>query len=416
MRRERANLWEQAKALNERAKGENRDLSAEERQQWDALLTKMDSLKERIDRAERAAQLDAEMAARAQAAAGLAVPGHAGGPVTATEDYRDAYRAYVRGGMADLTPEQRKLLAVGRQELGREARAMGVGPGPAGGFTVADEAMRPIVDAMLAVGGVRASRATVLTTDSGGDLPIPLSDDTANEGARVGEHQPIGELDATVGQKVLRAYMYTSRIVRVSYQFLQDTAIADFEAWLGRVFGRRIGRVTNREMTNGVGGGAEPEGLLTASVLGATTAGAGAIVYGDLVELEHSVDPSYRLAAQWMMHDQVIKEIKQLVDLQNRPVWVPGIAVREPDTILGYPYVVNQHFPAPGAGGWVGGERAIAFGDMASYYIRDVRGFTIVRLDERYADNLEVGFLAYSRHDGALIDAGTHPIRHLRIQ
>ena len=84
--------------------------------------------------------------------------------------------------------------------------------------------------------------------------------------------------------------------------------------------------------------------------------------------------------------------------------------MREPDSILGYRYVVNQHFPSPA---WGGGERAIAFGDMSYYWVRDVRGITVVRLDERYADNLQVGFLAFSRHDGALVDAGTHPVRHL---
>lgn len=417
LRQQRAGLWEQAKALNERAKTENRDLTAEERGQWDALNAEIDSLKARIDREERAMALDAEMAARASATASADGEERAGAPITATEEYREAFRGYLRGGMLELTPEQRQLLAKGRQQLsGGELRAMGVGQGPIGGFTVADEAMKPIVDAMLAVGGIRNSRATVLTTSTGADLPIPLCDDTANEGVRIGENQPVGELDPAVGQKVLRAYMYTSRIVRVPYQFLQDTSITDFESWLGGVLGRRIGRVTNREFTTGVGGGNEPEGLMTAAPLGATTAGVGVIAYGDLVELEHSVDPAYRNGAQWMMNDQAVKEIKQLVDLQNRPVWVPGIAVREPDTILGYRYIVNQHCTAPGAGGWNAGDRAIAFGDMSYYYVRDVRGFTIIRLDERYADNLQVGFLAYSRHDGALIDAGTHPVRYLAIQ
>jgi HK97 family phage major capsid protein len=234
---------------------------------------------------------------------------------------------------------------------------------------------------------------------------------------RIGENQPVDELDPAVGQKVLRAYMYTSRIVRVPYQFLQDHLHHRLlrVGWAECSVGASAASPT-AEFTTGVGGGNEPEGLMTAAPLGATTAGVGVIAYGDLVELEHSVDPAYRNGAQWMMNDQAVKEIKQLVDLQNRPVWVPGIAVREPDTILGYRYIVNQHCTAPGAGGWNAGDRAIAFGDMSYYYVRDVRGFTIIRLDERYADNLQVGFLAYSRHDGALIDAGTHPVRYLAIQ
>ena len=132
--------------------------------------------------------------------------------------------------------------------------------------------------------------------------------------------------------------------------------------------------------------------------------------------LEHSVDPSYRLGAQWMFHDAVLQELKQLSDGQNRPLWLPGVSVGEPDTILRYSYVINQHMPAPVGGAWSTGDRAIVFGDMSYYWIRDVRGFSIIRLDERYADNLQVGFLAFARADGALIDAGTHPIRHLAIR
>lgn len=418
MRRKRANLWEQMKEIHERAKTENRDMNAEEQQRWEALNAEVDSLKATIDREERHAELEAEMVAESSRQAeqdGEQEARHEQ-TITATAEYRDAYRAYLRGGMSDLDREQRTLLRQGHQALeGAEARALGVAAGPVGGFTVPDEAMRPIVSAMLAVGGVRRTRASVITTASGADLPIPLSDDTANEGERIGENAGVAELDPTFGQKILRSYMYTSRIVRVPYQFLQDTSISDFESWLAEMFGQRIGRRQNRDFTNGAGGN-QPEGLVSASPLGAQTAAAGVIAWEDLVALEHSVDPSYRLGAQWMFHDAVLQELKQLSDGQNRPLWLPGVSVGEPDTILRYSYVINQHMTAPVGGAWAAGDRAIAFGDMSYYWIRDVRGFSIIRLDERYADNLQVGFLAFARADGALIDAGTHPIRHLAIQ
>ncbi len=413
MRRKRANLWEQAKAIHERAKEEKRDLSAEEREQWDKLNAEIDSLKEQIDREERAQAIEADLAAQQARPEGEGEERQ--GPAGQAE-YRDVFRAYLRNGMSELSPEQRSLLRSGHQSIdGAEARALGVGAGPIGGFTVPDEAMRPIVSAMLAVGGVRRTRASVITTASGADLPVPLSDDTANEGERIGENAGVAELDPTFGQKILRSYMYTSRIVRVPYQFLQDTSISDFESWLAEMFGQRIGRRQNRDFTNGAGGN-QPEGLVSASTLGAQTAAAGVIAWEDLVALEHSVDPSYRLGAQWMFHDAVLQELKQLSDGQNRPLWLPGVSVGEPDTILRYSYVINQHMPAPVGGAWSTGDRAIVFGDMSYYWIRDVRGFSIIRLDERYADNLQVGFLAFARADGALIDAGTHPIRHLAIR
>lgn len=410
-RRKRANLWEQMKALHEQAAAENRAMSAEEQQQWNGLNAEVDSLKAEIDREERIAQVGADVVARAEAEN----DGERDGKSDERAEYRAAFQAYLSGGMGSLTAEQRAKLQGGYQSLnGTEARALGVAAGPVGGFTVPDEAMRPIVDAMLTFGGVRRTRATVITTNTGADLPVPLSNDTGNEGERIGENQAVLDLDPTFAQKVLRSYMYTSRIVRVPYQFLQDTSIADFEAWLAGVFGLRIGRRQNRDFTNGAGGN-QPEGLVAAAPQGAQTAAAGVIAWEDLVALEHSVDPEYRIGAQWMFHDDVLMQLKQLSDGFNRPLWLPGIGSGAPDTVLRYPYVINQHM-TPFGGGWAAGTRAIVFGDMSYYWVRDVRGFSMIRLDERYADNLQVGFLAFARADGALVDAGTHPIRHLRIQ
>jgi HK97 family phage major capsid protein len=48
---------------------------------------------------------------------------------------------------------------------------------------------------------------------------------------------------------------------------------------------------------------------------------------------------------------------------------------------------------------------------MSLYKVRRVAGgVTIMRLVERYADYLQVGFLGFERFDGQLLDAGTHPI------
>ena len=154
MRQERARLWEQAKGLHERAKEEKRDLTAEEREQWDKLNAEIDSLKEQIDREERAQAIEADLAAQQARPEGEGEERQ--GPAGQAE-YRDVFRAYLRNGMSELSPEQRQLLRSGHQSIdGAEARALGVGAGPIGGFTVPDEAMRPIVDALAAVGGVRA--------------------------------------------------------------------------------------------------------------------------------------------------------------------------------------------------------------------------------------------------------------------
>ena len=54
--------------------------------------------------------------------------------------------------------------------------------------------------------------------------------------------------------------------------------------------------------------------------------------------------------------------------------------------------------------------KSILFGDFTRYYVRIVLGMQLMRLVERYADALQIGFLAFMRADGNLLDAGTHPI------
>ena len=107
------------------------------------------------------------------------------------------------------------------------------------------------------------------------------------------------------------------------------------------------------------------------------------------------------------MHDSTLKALKKLVDGDSRPLWTSGVAVREPDTILGHPYTINQDVATMAASA-----KSILFGDFSKYIIRDVMGITMMRLNDRYADYFQVGFVAFSRHDGDLLDSGTDPIKY----
>jgi HK97 family phage major capsid protein len=80
----------------------------------------------------------------------------------------------------------------------------------------------------------------------------------------------------------------------------------------------------------------------------------------------------------------------------------------QPDTLLGYPYVINQSVATIAAG-----SKSVLFGQLDKYIIRDVRDVTVLRLDELFAVLGQVAFLALSRHDGDLLDAGTHPVKYL---
>jgi HK97 family phage major capsid protein len=181
--------------------------------------------------------------------------------------------------------------------------------------------------------------------------------------------------------------------------------------------GTRIGRKLNNACTLGSGVGG-PTGIVVA----ATTAGnihqfatgnTTAITYNEIVNLEHTVDPAYRYnpSTRFMFNDAVLKSLKQLVDGQNRPLWQPGLTasfqqgaavdlLNSRPTILSHPYIVNQDMASPSANAYTW-----LFGDMSKYKLRKVGDIEVLRLVERYADYLQVAFLAFLRADGQLVDA-----------
>lgn len=263
---------------------------------------------------------------------------------------------------------------------------------------------------------------TVMDTATGQPLPFPTSNDTNNAAAPIGEAQTVTELDVTASQINFGAYKFSSGLVLCSLELLQDSAF-DIEAWLIQRFAERWGRGLENYLTNGTGTN-QPTGLLTAiAASGATptiaagssandgtaATGANSIGYQDYVNLEHSVDPTYRRGAKFMFHDQTLAAAKRLLDKYGRPLWQPGMASNAPDTINGYSYVINQSMPQIGAS-----NVTIAFGDFKKFTARRVKDLAVMKLTERYAEKGEVGFVSFARIDSNLLDAGTHPINVLQ--
>lgn len=327
--------------------------------------------------------------------------------------YKRAFGRYLRGGVERLDSEERDILQRGYTPLPTgemEARDLSAITGTTGGFTVPQEFSNQVEVAMKDYSGVMQSRAQVLTTGTGADLPWPTINDTSNEGEQVDENTTTSTDNLAFGQITAKAYLFSSKLILVPLQLIQDTAI-DLESLLTGMFGERLGRISNRRLTTGTNSN-QPQGVVTASSLGVTAAGAAAITYDETVDLQHSVDPAYRPNAEYMFHDDSLKLLRKLKDSEGRPIWMPaanaGMANGAPGLLNNSPYRINQHMDSPASG-----KRSMLFGDFSKYKIRNVKGMTIVRLTERYAEKFQIGFMAFKRFDGRLSNAGTNPIRHL---
>jgi HK97 family phage major capsid protein len=412
----RANLAKQASDILAKAQTEKRDvLNSDEETQFNALHTEIEQISKTVEMREKQEQIEKHLAEpQSRKTEVRTIQSH----VRQAEIDRDLlFRGWLLGGTDKVTPEmqaaaKRASFDLGRQFMTLQLRGAGDNQSVAvdadGGYTVPNETMRALEDALKTFGGMRQV-ANVIRTNTGADLPIPTSDDTSSTGEIVAENATFGAHSGiTFGQLVLHSYKYSSKPVLASVELLQDSAI-NVGQFVGSKLGERIGRIQNAHFTTG-GGTTLPWGIVTRSTAGVNHAGSvgAGIVYDDLVDLEHSVDVAYRSGAGFMFHDLMLARLKKLRDDIGRPIWQPGLAVGAPNTILGYPYQINNDMSSA----TTNGAKAMLFGQLSKYLIRDVREITLVRLDELFALYGQVCFVAWSRADGDLVDAGTHPVKH----
>ena len=207
--------------------------------------------------------------------------------------------------------------------------------------------------------------------------------------------------DMTFAATNLGAYTYSSKIVKVSYQLLQDAAF-NLDEFLVNTLGERIARGQNAHFTTGTGS-SQPQGIITAGSSALTTASATAITADEILTLIHSIDKSYRNSPKFalMGADTTAAAIRKLgVGSSNDfPVFIPGMAAGEPDRVFGVPFYVNNDMAAIAAT-----NKSLLAADFSKYVVRNAGGVQMLRLNERFADALLVGFIAYKRSDAGSID------------
>lgn len=293
----------------------------------------------------------------------------------------------------------------GRRESA-EQRALSAVNAAAGASTIPEGFINQFELSLLAFGGMREV-AEIMRTDQGNDLPWPTADDTSNTGELIGENTDVAEQDVATGAITLKAYKYSSKMIKVPVELLQDSAF-NLPAVIGDMLATRIARIQNTHFTTGNAAN-KPNGVVTASGLGKTTASGTAITGDEIIDLIHSLDPAYRVGARFMFHDNILLYVRKLKDGMGQYLWGSGLNGGSADTLAGYPFTINQDMQSSVATA----TRTMLFGQFGKYKIRDVREIRVRRLVERYAETDQEAFVAFMRSDGNLLDAGTNPIVHM---
>lgn len=435
--------------------------TAETREQVRKMFVDVDAIGEDLKNIERSDSIAAELASKN----GTLPNGENRAADADVKEYRKAYFSYltngrpngpknIRGGASSeemaklesasraweaMTQEQRRAVMVEQRDQQAGTQSITYTEGNLGGYFVpagfvydieqATKYFAPLLD---------GSTIRIMETATGNVLPYPTSNDTNQAWTLVSETTQVADGgtapnypnqgtsaptanpgNVLASQITFGAYKGTTGLIRVSLELMQDSAFS-LEAFLKEAFAVRLGRGYEYYLTQGSGSNA-PLGIVPAIAASGATAitaagssttdgvatntGANSVGYQDLVNLIHSVDPTYRRGAKFMFHDQTLGQFKRQLDKFGRPLWVPAVKDGEPDTLCGYAYVINQSFAQIAASA-----TTVAFGSFNKFIARKVRDLSIARLDERFADFGEVAYVGFSRIDSRLVDAGTHPL------
>ena len=310
-----------------------------------------------------------------------------------------AMNVFLRKSFKDMSVEE--ALAV--------RNTMSTTTGSQGGFSVQTSVASELIDLMKSFGFMRAVSSQI-TTDQGNPLSYPTTDGTSEVGEWVAQNTTASSADPTFGTVALNVFKASSKVVAVPIELLQDSQI-DVQALVFKRLAQRIGRIANIGYTTG-GGAVDPNGIITAASVGktGTTGQTLTIIYDDLVDLVDSLDVAYldpANAPSFMVSQTMRRVLRKIKDTTGRPIWTDdmdkGISSGISSTLLGFPVAINNDLAVPAANA-----KSLAFGNFKNYLIRDAMDITMFRFDDSaYAKLGQVGFLAWARTGGNLMDVNS---------
>ena len=386
LKEKRATIYTSIDELRQATDG--REMTAEEQQRWDTMLSDYDKADKAVEAEERFVDIQRKQAEEEVAKRDFYIGDLLG------EQYRKAFADYILNGASGISPESRATI---------EQRA-GIA-GLAGGVTIPTALASEIEIALKTYGGMFEA-GTIINTSHGGDLIMPTINDTSAKATIVSEYDQSTKRAPSFGSVTLKAYTYRTPIIPVSQTLIQDSAF-NLDAVLSSLLGDSFSRGVNEQLTTGDGTG-KPTGIVTAATACSTQAAATSIKLDDIIDLIKSVNSAYARNGKFMFNRNTLWELAKIKDQSGRYIWQDSARDGAPATLFGKQYILNDDMADIGAG-----NASVLFGDLSKYKIRMVKSFSVVRLNELLAEYLSIGLFGFARVDGNLLDAGTHPVKKL---
>ena len=369
----RAKAWEMAKEFVNSHEDKNGNLSAEDAATYSRMEAEIEELTNSIERQQRAERREQELSKPVNS------------PITG-KPYKDEAQAEVKTGRASDEYKKAMLNAL-RSNFRQVANVLQEGVDADGGYLVPDEYDSRLIDVLDEENIVRKLARKITTS---GDHKINIAA-TKPAAAWIEEGEALSFGDATFDQKILDAHKLHVAI-KITEELLYDNAFG-LENYIITEFGKALANAEEDAFLNGTGTG-RPTGIFHPTKGGEVVATlTAAIKSDDLIDLVYGLKRPYRKNASFIMNDATLAQVRKLKDNNGQYLWQPSYQAGEPDKILGYEVHTSAFAPTD----------AIAFGDYSYYNIGDRGTRSFKQLNELFAGNGMIGFVAKERVDGLLI-------------
>jgi len=373
MLKNRADLLGQMRNFIDTHEDKQGKLSADDSATYANMEKEFDALTDSINRAQRAQQREAELAKP------VASP-LTGRPYTAGDIPVDK-----KGRASD--EYKNAMLTAMRTNFRQISNILQEGVDADGGYLVPVEYDSRLIE-VLEDENIMRTLATKITTSGEHKINIAATKPAA---AWIEEGGQLSFGDATFDQTILDAFKLHVAI-KVTEELLYDSAF-DLENYILTQFGKALANAEEDAFLNGDGVG-KPIGIFDAAKGGqVSNTLTAALKSDDILELVHDLKRPYRKNASFIMNDATLMQIRKFKDTNGAYIWQPSYQLGEPDRLLGYAVHTSAYAPLD----------AISFGDYRYYNIGDRGTRSFKQLNELFAGNGMIGFVAKERVDGKLI-------------
>ncbi len=370
----RQKAWHEAKALLDVAAAEKRDLTAEENAKYENISADLDSRAKVIETLKADAEREIRAAESMQGFENQARPV---AEVRNEKNDADAIRALARGDIRSYNFEKRDV-----------TKGSTGSPVPTSFYDQVILLARTV--------GPMLETSTILNTAGGENLQIP-SLSAYSTGTVTSEGNEIGESDPTFNNFVtLSAYKY-SFLTQVSRELVEDAGV-DILGFLATQTGNAMGYAVNNALTVGTGT-TQPNGLVSRA--GSAVTGTSLNPTADnLIDLVYSIETVGRRlpGTGFQMNSASIANVRKLKDGSGQYLFTPSLSADARDLLLGYPIFEN-----PAMASAASAAKPVIFGNLPSYYVRQVGGLKLDRSDDFAFSNDLITFRSTFRVDGNLI-------------